>query len=181
MLFPLFDPHVVISEHSRSLTVKSVANCIFANQNDLKGRRCSLPFTRLSSSCWHLVANTTACAVHTNVNTHKKAFTRTLKSHTAEFSEANVFDLCITTRMKLQWGCGGMTHTHSRYASGLDENLGSRLTQSAGSDHAAGADGKWWGLMRGKGDERYAEMQLSQISRCIYSNNGMMLVQKFLF
>lgn len=95
VLFPLFDPHPVISEHSRSLMVNSVANCIFANQNDLEGRKRSL---RLSSFIFQLLTfsgKITSRAVRCNVNTHERAFTRYAAKPTCSTS-------CITTRTKLQ-------------------------------------------------------------------------------
>lgn len=147
------NPYFSISEHSRSQMVKSLSNCVFANRMVWKAgsshRRSDMS---MICSCWHLAANITAYSVHTKVNTHKKAFTRrqTHKSHTAEsvWENASVFYLCITTTshtgptITLQRDSGGTTHTHATLLRGLEENLGSSLTQSAGSDHAAGADGK---------------------------------------
>lgn len=59
-----------------------------------------------------------------------------------------MFYLSITTTshtgptITLQRDSGGTAHTHATLLRGLEENLGSSLTQSAGSDHAAEADGE---------------------------------------
>lgn len=103
-------------------------------------RRCLL--RPRSASCWHLAANIAAHSVHTNVNIHKKAFTRrqTLNSHTAEFSVWENADLPPYHNHITRWTQDKTTvrlwrnGTHSRYASrsfgrepGLQPNPVSRL------------------------------------------------------
>ncbi len=145
-----------------------------------------------SASCWHLAANITAYSLRTYVNIHKKAFTRrqTLKSHTAEFSVWENSDLPPYHNHITRWNHDKTTerlwrndtHTHAMLLWGLDENLGSSLTQSAGSDHAAGADGKRqrsavqtprWDWKPRKGDERYA--WLLQLQNATFPNQWLHL------